>query len=402
MTLDTASLRVAFAVVALTLCLLFYFAAFRGTRSAYSAWWCVALTLFLTGSAAYLLNGTDHQVWANPLGNFLLVAGGSSVWAGARSLRKVRQHMWFLPVPAVITVVVSAFDSPASNTWSGGAIFLAFMSTTIGLAARELWQLEAGFSQARIPMAVAAGLMSTYYFGRFVTFVIQGPNSPAFTTFFGSAVTTLVTMALLAVVSFSMSALSSEQQNRDLRVAASRDGLTGLLNRQTFLERAASELNRLREDGIHGTLILADLDHFKSVNDTYGHAAGDSALKIFANACQAAVRSTDLVGRYGGEEFIMLLPGANPYRATLVAHEISADLERAKTPNGFRMPTASYGIVSLDSPRAELRDFIASADAALYKAKSQGRNRAILGGLLSSGRATSPNSPETRRPPGSA
>ena len=87
MMLDVATLRVALAVVDLTLLLLFYFITFRRTRSTYSGWWCLALLLFLSGNAAYLMDGTPHQVWTNPLGNVLLVAGAASIWAGARSLR---------------------------------------------------------------------------------------------------------------------------------------------------------------------------------------------------------------------------------------------------------------------------------------------------------------------------
>lgn len=379
MQLDTATLRVAFAVVAFTLALLFYFAAYRSTRSAYSAWWCVALTLFLAGSAAYLLNGTAHQVWANPLGNVVLVAGAASVWAGARSLRAARPRFWQLGAGPVVTAVASAADNPAVNNWSGGAVLLALMCLMIGLAARELWQLEPGYSRVRIPMAISAGLVALYYSFRLMAFLAAGPTGPVFQTYFGSAVTTLVTLVLLVVASFSMAALSSEQQTRALRAVATRDGLTGLLNRSAFLELASDELHRLRRSQAQGSLILADLDHFKAVNDTYGHAAGDLALQSFASACAATVRSTDLVARYGGEEFIFLLPGATPDRAEDIVTEISRQLGAARAPGGVRMPTASYGIAPIDDQTGGLEDLIASADAALYQAKSLGRNRTVRG-----------------------
>jgi diguanylate cyclase (GGDEF)-like protein len=125
-----------------------------------------------------------------------------------------------------------------------------------------------------------------------------------------------------------------------------------------------------------GTLILADLDHFKSVNDTYGHAAGDVALQCFAEACTATVRSTDLVGRYGGEEFVLLLPGTNAERAEAIAEEISRRLAAAPTVDGMEMPTVSYGISTYDAGTTGVDDLIAAADGALYVAKSQGRNRA--------------------------
>jgi diguanylate cyclase (GGDEF)-like protein len=375
MVLDTATLRIAFGLMALVLAVLFYFSAYRVTRSPYSGWWCLALLFFLAGSACFLLDGTAHQVWANPAGNVLLVLGGVAVWAGARSLRTVPPPMWaFIGIPLAV-LVASALDTPATNTWSGGPVFLAAMSVTIGLASRELWRLEPGYSRVRIPMAVAAGGLAVFYFFRFLVFVLEGQRGSTFNTVFGSAVTTMVTMVLLVVVSFSMAALSSEQQTRALRVVASRDDLTGLLNRKAFLELAGELLSDHAVTRGSGVMVLADLDHFKAINDTYGHAAGDTALQLFAEACKDTVRSTDLVGRYGGEEFVLLLPGASPERAELIAAEISRRLAVAPSLDGMEMPTVSYGISTYDAGTSDVDEVIAAADEALYTAKSLGRNR---------------------------
>jgi diguanylate cyclase (GGDEF)-like protein len=375
MALDTATLRIAFGLMALVLVVLFYFSAYRVTRSPYSGWWCLALLFFLAGAGFFLLDGTPHQIWANPLGNVLLVHGGVAVWAGARSLRTVPPPKWAFTGIPLVTLVASVLDNPATNTWSGGPVFLAAMSLSIGLASRELWRLEPGYSRVRVPMAVAAGGLAVFYFFRWVVFLAEGQHGPTFLTVFGSAVTTMVTMVLLVVVSFSMAALSSEQQTRALRVVASRDDLTGLLNRKAFLDLAAEQLTDHDITKGSGALILADLDHFKVVNDTHGHAAGDVALQAFADACTATVRSTDLVGRYGGEEFVLLVPGASAERAELIAKEISRRLASAPTVDGMEMPTASYGISLYDSRTPDVEELIASADAALYRAKSLGRNR---------------------------
>ncbi|WP_104045597.1 GGDEF domain-containing protein [Arthrobacter sp. ZGTC412] len=375
MVLDTATLRIAFGLMALVLVLLFYFSAYRTTRSPYSGWWCLALVFFLSGSACFLLDRTPHQVWANPLGNVLLVHGGIAVWAGARSLRTVPPPKWAFTGIPLATLVASVLDNPATNTWSGGPVFLGSMSLTIGLASRELWRLEPGYSRVRIPMAMAAGGLAVFYLLRWAAFLVEGQSGPTFVTIFGSAVTTLVTMVLLVVVSFSMAALSSEQQTRALRVVASRDDLTGLLNRKAFLDLAAEQLADRAITRGSGTLILADLDHFKSVNDTYGHAAGDLALQSFAEACTDTVRSTDLVGRYGGEEFVLLLPGTSAERAEMIAEEISKRLAAAPTAEEMEMPTVSYGISTYDAGTTDVDELIAAADGALYAAKSLGRNR---------------------------
>ncbi|WP_309107503.1 GGDEF domain-containing protein [Arthrobacter sp.] len=377
MVLDTATLRVAFAVMALVLGLLFYFSVYRSTRSAYSAWWCFALIMFLAGSASLLLEGTPLQWLAIPAGHGLLVAGASSVWAAARSLRTSMPRPWLLLAGPVITAFASCLENPAGNTWSGGAVFLASMSVVIGLAAHELWHLEPGYSKIRMPMAMAAGSLSLFYFLRLIVYLVEGPYGPNFQAYFGSALTTCITMVLLVVASFSMAALSTEQQTRALRTFATRDGLTGLLNRGGFLDLAEAELLRLQRTRAPGTLLLADLDHFKAINDTHGHAAGDRALQAFAKACTQTVRSSDLVARYGGEEFVLLLPGVSPYRGESVATDISRRMDAASADLGIQMPTVSYGLAAVDDDTEGLEELIAAADAALYRAKSLGRNRTV-------------------------
>lgn len=380
--LDTATLRVALAVVDLTLLLLFFFVTFRRTRSAYSGWWCMALFLFLAGNAAYLLDGTVHQVWANPTGNVLLVSGGASIWAGARSLRTAVPGPWLLAAAPAITALASVLDQPATNVWAGGPCYLASMSVLIGLACRELFLLDSDFSRVHRTLAVGSGVLSAFYFGRCVTFLVNGPGGPVFLSVFGPVTTTLFSAVILVVASFTMAELSNEQLNQDLRARATFDGLTGLLNRAAFLELAEHELRRLNRGRTAGSLVLADLDHFKSINDEFGHSAGDTALQAFADACKATVRATDLVGRYGGEEFILLLPGVTPEVASDIAAEISRRLEEWNSDAVPRLPTVSYGIAATGYGSTGLPHMVAAADAALYQAKSLGRDRSVLASHL--------------------
>ena len=378
MILDTATLRVALALVTLTLLILFYFITFRRTRSPYSAWWCTALLLFLVGTSAYLLNGTVHQVWANPAGNVLLVAGAASIWAGGRSLRDVGTSRWLLVAGPAVVAVFSALDRPATNVWAGGAFYLGFMAVLIGMGSRELFLLDRDYSRVHRPLAFGAAILALFYLGRLVAYMAVGPDGQVFTAVFGSAATTAFSTVTLVVASFTMAELSYEQQTRDLRARATVDGLTGLLNRSAFLDLAENELRRLRRTGTTASLILADLDHFKAINDQFGHSAGDSALQAFARACAGTVRSTDLVGRYGGEEFILLLPGVTPERARSIAADISVKLHQSVSEDIPRLPTVSYGIASTGSVPGGLDAAVVSADAALYQAKTLGRDRAEL------------------------
>lgn len=369
--LDTASLRVAFSVLAFTMLILFYFTTYRSTRSPYCGWWCVALALFLGGSSAYLLDGTAQQYWSNPLGNAMLVLGGAAVWAGARTLRASRPPSWQLALAPVLTFILSCLDHPATNTWSGGYIFLFAMSATIGLCAVELWRVEHTDTSVHIMLAVSAGFISFYYFLRWIVYLFDGSEGHVFAVYLGSPTTTLLNLALLGVVSYSMSELSHEQSTKELTARATRDGLTGLLNRTEFLRLAHNEAQNPKRSLDGAALILADLDHFKSINDTYGHPAGDRVLEAFAAACLASVRSTDLIGRYGGDEFILLLPGMTLVRAEQTAAQINLRLQESTNSMGIGAPTASYGVGHL-ALGANLDEAISSVDAALYRAKQLG------------------------------
>ena len=239
--LDSTTLRVAFGVTTLTLFLLFALVTFRGTRSPFSFWWCAALVLFMSGSLAYLQDGTASQAWADPLGNGLIVAGAACVWMGSRSLRVRATPRWLVVSPAAVMVAVSATDSPATNDWSSGALFLALMAGLIGLSTREIVMLDAGLSRTRWPLILASGILAAYYAIRLVVFLATGPRSGIFTIWFGTPSTTLITLVLLVVVSFSMASLSGEQAAKMFaaRAATSRQELVdgGSVQRRLLPQR---------------------------------------------------------------------------------------------------------------------------------------------------------------------
>ena len=376
MGLDAVSLGIAFGVAALTLLVLFYLVTYRQTRSAYSLWWCGAIALFFAGSVSYLLHD-NHQVWANPLGNALVVGGLSCVWAAACTLRNGVPKVWQVLAWPAAAAIATVADDPAANYWAGGLVQLVLVCVLSGMTAYELWKSEPDGTNAHRPLAVTAGLLSAFYFLRCVAFSVEGPDGYVFSTYFNSAVTTLTSMVLLVVASFTMTTLSNEQVTGNLRHQAVQDGLTGLLNRAGFLTLAADELRRITRSNSYGSLILADLDHFKTVNDTYGHAAGDVALQTFATACTTSLRTTDLIGRYGGEEFIILLPGTTPDRAETITTKINWSPKNLQADQAFILPTVSYGIAPIRGGAQKLGTLIGAADAALYEAKARGRNQTV-------------------------
>ena len=156
---------------------------------------------------------------------------------------------------------------------------------------------------------------------------------------------------------------------------AATDGLTALPNRRTLEERTAL----LLEDGTPFSLAMADLDHFKDLNDTYGHEAGDTALKLFADCLRANLRPDDLPARYGGEEFIVVLPETNVLEARAALERLQESLAE-EVAEGPTVPfTASWGLTDSASG-GSFAEMVAVADAALYQAKRAGRNCIMIDG----------------------
>ncbi|PTD95362.1 sensor domain-containing diguanylate cyclase [Pseudothauera lacus] len=168
-----------------------------------------------------------------------------------------------------------------------------------------------------------------------------------------------------------------KQRERELQRLASTDLLTGLPNRRAFLTRLEQEQARMQRFGSAGAVLMIDLDHFKRINDSYGHAAGDAALRLFAERAQACLRATDLLGRLGGEEFAALLPGTDAAGATLLAERLRTEIAAAPfpSPQGALTITVSVGVATLSGGDTRAEMALARADAALYRAKSCGRDR---------------------------
>ena len=171
-------------------------------------------------------------------------------------------------------------------------------------------------------------------------------------------------------------ALSNASKYQSLMAEARTDPLTGLYSRRFLMEKGSEILARLGQEGQAAALILLDIDHFKAVNDTYGHLVGDEVLKGAAALCKKALRQEDILCRFGGEEFIALLPNVSETVAHNVAERIRASLEGWSFPGIEARVTASFGVVTSASGKsAGLQELIRLSDEAMYAAKKGGRNR---------------------------
>lgn len=166
----------------------------------------------------------------------------------------------------------------------------------------------------------------------------------------------------------------------ELRIQAAKDSLTGLWNHAVIVETLQRELERAHREGKPLGVIMADLDHYKRINDVYGHIAGDLVLCETANRIRSAVRSYDAVGRYGGEEFLIVAPGCDTQEAFKLGERIRDTIasQPFSTQDGTISVTISVGTVACEASQPyKASDLIRIADAALYQAKAEGRNRVV-------------------------
>ncbi|GAB2919142.1 hypothetical protein GCM10027181_17920 [Rheinheimera gaetbuli] len=171
------------------------------------------------------------------------------------------------------------------------------------------------------------------------------------------------------------------QRNQELLQMATTDLLTGLSNRRAILQRAQTEIRRASRYHKDLAVLMLDIDHFKQINDQFGHAAGDKVLIEFAALCQQSIRDTDLAGRYGGEEFFILLPEIDLKTAILSADRIRIKVaeHRFVLNDGSSLTVScSIGIAMYLPEQDDLDKLLLRADQALYQAKRQGRNRCCV------------------------
>jgi diguanylate cyclase (GGDEF)-like protein len=226
---------------------------------------------------------------------------------------------------------------------------------------------------------IAWGLLEAFTIATAVRLLVTDPEGAEGLLYYGLPLSMVAASVLIA--------LGVADRLRDQRLAlteaqrrAQTDPLTGVLNRRSLIERLDAACLRARARGLPIALLFIDLDHFKQINDSYGHAAGDACLRGIIEPIHAELRQSDVIGRYGGEEFVVILSSADAAAAEPIAERIRkrvADVRIA----GFGEPicvTCSIGVATSDMLGVWGEHLIARADAAVYDAKRSGRNRVQL------------------------
>jgi diguanylate cyclase (GGDEF)-like protein len=189
-----------------------------------------------------------------------------------------------------------------------------------------------------------------------------------------------ITLLIMTVVFIGLWAYRTKRSQLHYQTLSQLDGLTGICNRPHFIARAEKALEATRRTSEQLCMILFDLDHFKSINDKYGHATGDFVLKRTVSACNVHLDRGEIFGRFGGEEFAILLPSCGPEEARQRAEQLRVTIAGITAYQGSTKATvsASFGIATTGQSGHELGQLLAHADDALYEAKRTGRNRVVI------------------------
>jgi diguanylate cyclase (GGDEF)-like protein len=319
--------------------------------------------------------------WADRLLSTLAMAG----IAGGLALNATAFDLWCGRIahdraPAIIAVLLTAgygagFSSYAFRVgWANGLLTLQMAMVCLPLLRAPLvpvgkwrWLLVVSLI-AQMVVTAWRGVLGAFFTESYPTFLAPHPVNWAFAVM-ANATTVLSLVGILLA--------HRDEAARALERLAALDGLTGVLNRRAWMAKAEVELANSVRYGYPMAVLMIDLDHFKQINDTRGHVAGDQALQFVARALQAAVRTGDLVSRYGGEEFCVLMNHADQAAARVFDRRMRDQLAQAAVLElGFEV-TYSAGIAMRTSSHDSLDAMLRRADAMLYAAKAQGRSRTL-------------------------
>lgn len=394
MQLDTRSLILACGIVSALLGLVaFFYARQRPNAQALKVWaGCGILNAF--GYLFVALRGTVPDFASFVLANALVTA---ALVVAYQSLRLFRGHAGFDGLGWALVLVVGA------GVWANLAyapnlgLRIAFISAVQAfLLARLVYELRVHAHPDCLP---AYRFTELVFLVALVAMVLrglagaasQGPGGDFLAPNWRHAVPFLVFIGVIAAATLGAFWIDTLHRQRELVYSARHDELTGLLNRHAFLDAAGRELSRVERTAGVFSLAIFDLDRFKRVNDEHGHPVGDEVLRAFARILEKNIRKHDIVGRYGGEEFALLMPDSDTEMALRVAERIRTDLASKEIEVGrvrVRI-TVSGGIATFGADGRSWDEIVSAADQALYRAKEAGRDRVLTSGVLTAGGASS-------------
>lgn len=349
--------------------------------SPWFAWWSGTFFLGSASAALFLLRGFDGDYVSIGGGVACLVVGFGCCWQGARAFDKrppVLLPMVVAPGLWLALCLVPGFLDNIGYRVVGSSLLLAPM---IAMSAVEFWRGREEPLQSRWPVIVLFSTLALFFASRIVLVNLLPfpfgalPLAPGWMVAFNLIVFFHTLMLTVLIVSLPKERLELEQRHK-----AQTDPLTGALNRRAFMSRGARLTQRHCHEGAPLCLVFLDLDHFKSLNDRFGHLAGDDVLVRFVAVVHANIRPTDFLFRIGGEEFCCLLPHTRAVQAQVVAERIRQQFESTtvEVAGTAVKASVSLGVASTEDFSYDLDTLMRKADMAVYVAKRQGRNRVVI------------------------
>ncbi|OGA00472.1 MAG: hypothetical protein A3H35_11080 [Betaproteobacteria bacterium RIFCSPLOWO2_02_FULL_62_17] len=342
--------------------------------------WGISLLLQADAWAMFMANA----FWP---GYFVVVAGQvllcTSFTLQAGALIEFRQHRAapaciFGPPIGLVLLSLALAGSPAA----AGVVINLIQAVCCAAIIGQLTRQDLHHRRGTRWLVIAAYLLMLVIFLAHASFSLAGLQHTAMLIDPGQwpSVCVLGAIVYVVIASFGFLLLQKERAEDEMRELATMDPLTGVFNRRTFIQLAERELARCRRSGQPLRLLMLDLDHFKNINDTRGHLVGDDVILEFSRSVADCLRREDLLVRYGGEEFCVLLPDADTGTALTLAERIRAMVDNSlmQTRAGPVHITTSVGVCGDDANAIDSLDSLLScADNALYLAKAAGRNQVV-------------------------
>jgi diguanylate cyclase (GGDEF)-like protein len=384
MDLDLNTLLLVTVYVEAMLGLLLLFAWVQNTQIIAVAWWGFAHLLRSASIVLFGMYGTVSELISIDLANAILFTAFAVTYTGARIFDGRKISPSALCAGAVTWLLVSSMPVVSESMEARVLVSSGIITCYTWATAYEFWRGRAEPLVSRWPAIFMLFAHGALFLLRTPLTAIM-PWSSSDDLYASVWLTVLSFEALLFTISIAFILLAMAKERTELRhkTAALIDPLTGIANRRAFLEAATDLFMRQGNHPLPTAVLLIDLDHFKSINDRFGHAIGDKILQMFAEATSAKLGPRDLIGRLGGEEFAIVLYNVNRERALAVAERIRSTFAEvaAVIDNCPVHSTVSVGVVVEQATAADVTLLLSQADQALYYAKSRGRNRVELATL---------------------
>jgi len=366
-----------------------------------------AITLILTASAiliSWLINrqiaGANHwslgylflasgillqatQEYLNPLisiglANHTIVAGGYLIWMGSRMFqgRQALPFHYFIILQLVLFMMLALLKLESSGLADRTILMSAILGALSLLIASELLRKNAQRNLSTTITGIVFVLLAIAFIARGLSVEILPKQGNMVTVGKHSHITYLFAIVFNIPIAFGFIIMLTERLENRLQKLANTDFLTGLHSRRAIVEAADRLISRSNRSHSSTSLVMMDLDHFKNINDTYGHQAGDALLSHFADTMRQCFRPDDLIGRIGGEEFIAILTNTGFADAMEAAERLRTTFEKEPTAfSGHQIDaTVSIGIATTEHGAETFNQLFKDADKALYHAKGTGRN----------------------------